>query len=151
MVRIAFKVVGFKMMLGEKMNQEEVLRAKKNLSDHELNVFNTEMIKHQKSTALAYLLWFFMGSLGIHKFYLGKVGLGLLYLLLGVAGWISLISSFSLALTDNLNGVYGGVTLYIVCFVILGILLFMDLFTIPRQIRERYNQAEIDVLSSMGS
>ena len=32
-----------------------------------------------KSKTTAYLLWFFFGVLGIHKFYLNKVGMGILY------------------------------------------------------------------------
>ena len=35
---------------------------------------------NQKSTGVAYLLWFFLGVLGVHQFYLGKTGRGLLYL-----------------------------------------------------------------------
>jgi TM2 domain-containing membrane protein YozV len=44
-----------------------------------------------KSKGIAYLLWFFFGFLGIHRFYLGKTGSGLLYLLTGgvfALGWI---------------------------------------------------------------
>ncbi|NLJ81636.1 MAG: NINE protein [Bacteroidales bacterium] len=33
-----------------------------------------------KSKVTAYLLWFFLGIFGAHKFYLGKVGMGILYL-----------------------------------------------------------------------
>jgi len=44
-----------------------------------------------KSKGVAYLLWFFFGWLSAHRFYLGKVGSGLLYLftlqLFGI-GWI---------------------------------------------------------------
>lgn len=36
-----------------------------------------------KDTAVAYLLWFFLGALGIHRFYLRQTGLGILYLLTG--------------------------------------------------------------------
>ena len=36
-----------------------------------------------KSLGIAYLLWFFFGILGIHKFYLGRIGMGILYLLTG--------------------------------------------------------------------
>ena len=35
---------------------------------------------NQKSTGVAYLLWLFLGGLGVHQFYLGKTGRGLLYL-----------------------------------------------------------------------
>lgn len=45
----------------------------------------------EKETWVAYLLWFFFGFLGIHKFYLGKMGWGILYLLTGglfLVGWL---------------------------------------------------------------
>lgn len=35
------------------------------------------------SLGVAYLLWFFFGWMGAHRFYLGKVGTGLLYLATG--------------------------------------------------------------------
>lgn len=38
-----------------------------------------------KSLGLAYLLWFFVGFLGVHHFYIGKVGRGIGYLL--TFGW----------------------------------------------------------------
>ena len=44
-----------------------------------------------KSTVVAYLLWFFLGGLGIHRFYLGRPISGIFYLLtlggFGI-GWI---------------------------------------------------------------
>jgi len=44
-----------------------------------------------KSKTTAYLLWFFFGLIGIHKFYLGKTGMGILYIFtagLFSIGWI---------------------------------------------------------------
>ena len=35
----------------------------------------------EKELWVAYALWFFCGLWGIHKFYLGKVGMGILYFL----------------------------------------------------------------------
>jgi TM2 domain-containing membrane protein YozV len=58
-----------------------------------------------KSKGVAYLLWFFLGWLSAHRFYLGKVGSGILYLLTGQLfgiGWI--IDLFILGgMVDNYN------------------------------------------------
>ena len=48
-----------------------------------------------KSTVVAYLLWFFLGGLGIHRFYLGRPISGIFYLLtlggfLGIGCFIDL-------------------------------------------------------------
>jgi len=54
-------------------------------------------ISQQKSVGLAYVLWFFLGALGIHKFYLGKVGMGIAYIFtLGFLGIGLLIDLFTL-------------------------------------------------------
>ncbi len=49
-----------------------------------------------KSVGLTYVLWFFLGLLGLHKFYLGKVVWGLVYLftagLFGLGWFIDLFT-----------------------------------------------------------
>jgi hypothetical protein len=50
-----------------------------------------EASMRDRSLGLAYVLWFFFGLLGIHQFYLGKIGRGILYLLTGGVlgiGWL---------------------------------------------------------------
>ena len=45
----------------------------------------------ERKVWVAYLLWFFFGLLGVHKFYVNKFGMGILYLLtagLCLVGWI---------------------------------------------------------------
>jgi hypothetical protein len=62
---------------------------------------------------VAALLAIFLGSLGAHKFYLGRIGLGILYLLLCwtfLPGFIGLIEGFLyLTMTeDAFRSKYGG-------------------------------------------
>lgn len=72
-----------------------------------------------KQTWLAYILWFFLGWLGIHKFYVGKTGMGILYIVLNGAAWVT--SFFFMGWFFWLPW---------------GILMLIDLFTLPRQVRE---------------
>lgn len=42
----------------------------------------------QKSVGIAYLLWFFLGVLGAHQFYLGKTGRAISYIF--TFGWLGI-------------------------------------------------------------
>lgn len=61
-----------------------------------------------KSKLTAYLLWFFLGGLSVHRFYLGKIGSGIIYLLTGqlfFIGW--LVDLFLLSsMVNNYNNRY---------------------------------------------
>lgn len=47
----------------------------------------TQAAISEKSKSTAALLCFFLGGLGIHRFYLGKAGSGIAMLLLNLFGW----------------------------------------------------------------
>ena len=52
----------------------------KDLTDQERLMFQNEYLAVQKSGTTAVLLALFLGGVGAHHFYMGKVGLGVLYL-----------------------------------------------------------------------
>lgn len=54
----------------------------------------------KKNPTTAVLLALFLGGLGAHKFYLGKTGMGIVYLIFSwttLPAWISIIEAFSLS------------------------------------------------------
>jgi TM2 domain-containing membrane protein YozV len=44
---------------------------------------------NRKSVGVAYLLWFFLGGFGAHRFYLGHIVSGAIQLMLFVLGWMT--------------------------------------------------------------
>jgi TM2 domain-containing membrane protein YozV len=69
----------------------------------------TEVGENDRSIIVAALLWWFLGIIGIHRFYLGYYGIGILYLLTGGLCGIGWIIDGILLLTGDLkpkNGKY---------------------------------------------
>lgn len=50
--------------------------AKRNLSSEQILLVSSELQKKQKTKTIAFLLWFFLGAFGAHRFYMGDSGLG---------------------------------------------------------------------------
>jgi len=59
------------------------------LSTQEQILIEQRVTNEAKSVGAAYLLWFFLGTLGAHRFYLGKTGSGVAQLILFVLGWLT--------------------------------------------------------------
>ena len=91
----------------------------KQLDEKELLIYNAEIQKVRKSTGVAYLLYFFFGGIGAHKFYLGQPGWGCMYILGAVSVLIGM-----------------GLPPVLVLALPWSIALFIDLFTIPGQNRK---------------
>lgn len=69
--------------------------AKQDLSTQELQLLASEMDSRKKSTATTWILWFFFGGLGGHRYYLGKIGSGVaMTLTLGGLGIWTIIDIF---------------------------------------------------------
>jgi len=78
---------------------------------------------NKKSVAIAYLLWFFFGMLGVHRFYLSQTGTGLAILFLTL-GSILLMTV--------------GIGFFTIFIPIIWV--FIDIFLIPGMARQ-YNTA----------
>ena len=87
-----------------------------------------------KSPLLAYLLWVFVGGLGIHRFYLGKTGTGIAMLALAILGAVTLPIGVGLIL-----------------WAVLGIWMLVDLFLIPGMVNEQRSQLREQLTSQMSS
>ncbi|MFC6465230.1 TM2 domain-containing protein [Marinilactibacillus sp. GCM10026970] len=85
------------------------------LTNEEKMVVNSEVANHKKSTGMAYLLWFFLGVFGIHRFYLNRKGSAIALLALFVTGWIT-----SVILIGFLFLFIGGIWLFIDLFLVAG-------------------------------
>ncbi|HLQ75074.1 MAG TPA: TM2 domain-containing protein [Alloiococcus sp.] len=53
-------------------------------SINRMTYIETYVNNNKKSAVLAYALWFFFGMFGAHRFYMGKVGTGLVQLALTI-------------------------------------------------------------------
>ncbi len=122
---------------------------KSQLSDKQLSILESEMKKYGKSVGVAYLLLIFLGTLGIHKFYLGKTLWGTVYLLLGIIGLGSWFAGSLVAFggIPELAGSLGAIGS--LCLGILSILILIDLFTLPRQVRKIYEKAEEKITNEL--
>lgn len=71
------------------------LLLKKDLSAEQLAMVESEVQRKQKSKAVMYLLWWFTGGLGGHRYYLGDIGYAIgMTLTLGGLGFWALIDVF---------------------------------------------------------
>jgi TM2 domain-containing membrane protein YozV len=100
---------------------------------------------NQKSMVIAYVLWFLLGWLGAHLFYVGKVALALIRIL--VTTVLPLFGSTFLAVLGIL---VSGVGLFLICTVIAIIWWVVDAFLIPGWIRE-HNTRLAAQLSGLGA
>ena len=96
---------GTKTVIG---NEPRAQEQQEDSNDEEIDYFET-IDSDDKSFPVAIGLWFFLGIIGIHRFYLGHIGIGILYLLTGGLcgiGWIVDGILFLIGSLEPKNGVY---------------------------------------------
>jgi hypothetical protein len=123
------------------------IEAQKQLTDRELIIFNSELDRKRKSTAVAYVLYFFLGGIGGHKFYMGKPLIGFFYALSSLGSLVFLAAAFDTSdITEDISTVLAVGSLPLLWF---GIMMLLDLFTIPRQIKKQEDRARNDLLTRL--
>lgn len=88
------------------------------LSTQEQILIEQRVTNEAKSVGVAYLLWFFTGGLGGHRFYLGHTGSGVGMLILTVIGLVTL-----------------AVVVGAVLLIAVGIWVLVDAFLIPGMVQ----------------
>jgi TM2 domain-containing membrane protein YozV len=87
---------------------------------------------NQKSILISYLLWFFFGGLGGHRYYNGRIGSGLAQLALLVLGLLAeLVGIATIAMQNNFVASVGGALLLLIA----GLWFLIDAFLIPGWVR----------------
>jgi TM2 domain-containing membrane protein YozV len=133
-------------------NNFGLIKLKKNLSSQELEILRSEVDRRKKSTGVAYALWFFLSFLGIHKFYLGKIFQGFLYILGPFLALVTMVMGLTLlgGVTEELQ--MGGLvfsSVGIFGLVFFGIWWLLDLFTLHRQVENVNLIIEKDILTKI--
>lgn len=121
---------------------------KRDLTLNELMVFQSEVRAHEKSAAIAYLM-LVGGHLGVHRFYLKRTGTAIAQLIL------FLVATGGYALTVLGSAVESEALMLfsLLLLVIPGLVLFIwiivDLFLMPRMVREYNEKVEQHIIAQI--
>jgi TM2 domain-containing protein len=117
------------------------------VSTEQLAVVEQRIANESKSSALAYVLWFFLGTLGIHNFYIGRTERGIAEFALLMGGSF-LWGAFS-AFARRIEGGGGAIFLVIpvTCWITWTVMWLIDLFIIPNEIKKYRDRLRAEYLA----
>jgi len=115
---------------------------KNKLSSKQLQLLHMELIKQRRNIWIAYLLWFFLGVLGIHQFYIGYSGSKLHW------GGIHIISLILGPILIG-SGATGAMLIGSLLLCAVGIKLIYDMFTIPTQVKKANEIIEYKIIEKI--
>ncbi len=121
---------------------------KSSLSPQELRAVESEFKRRRKSTLTTYALWFFLGGFGSHKFYLGKKRKGILYVIESFVAVVFIAAGGALAETSP-QAALVPIAIGLLGLLAFGAWWFVDLFTIPRQVRAYNENLEMEIVASL--
>lgn len=102
------------------------------LSTQQSILVEQRLNNEKKSVGIAYLLWFLLGGLGAHRFYLGQTGSAVTILILSVLGWATVSVVIGIAL-----------------LIAVVIWLLIDAFLIPRMVEQNKNLARMRIANEL--
>lgn len=121
---------------------------KQDLTLDEMMVFSSEMRASEKSTALAYLM-LLGGHLGLHRFYLNKKGTGILQLVLFLLACVFYFGMGIGSAAESDILIIISFILFAVPALVLFIWVIVDLFLLPRMLREYNARVEREILQEI--
>lgn len=129
---------------------ERLIALKSGLDERELHILNIELDRRRKSTGVTFALWFFLSWLGLHKFYLGRIATGIVYV---VAPWILILVFVAGFVMAESNPEAGGATAVLsgLALIVYGLWWLVDLFTIPRQVNAYNENLELEIIASLNA
>lgn len=123
------------------------------LTEKELQILYGEMATKRKTPLVTYVLFFLLGGFGVHKFYLGRGGLGLLYMFLTGASIFLFWFGFLMAVVAGKDvGAAPGFSVIALSWffwITLGICGLIDIFTIPKQTDAANDQMKSRIAASL--
>jgi hypothetical protein len=127
------------------MENDDLFQAQRQLSEKDLIIYNSELQKKVKSVGLAYFLLIFFAGLGLHKFYLGKIAEGIIYLIVGTVDFV-----FLQFIIFNADRNWEPSAFVYILFGVSGIFLLFDLLTLSTQISQQEKVLRRDLLAKFG-
>jgi len=135
------------------------LSQKERLTEKQIAILQTELMKSQRQVGFAYVLTLIGGFFGLHKLYLEKTGQAGLYLFLGL---VVILSGVIMLSVGGLIGFFMGSSraaeamgfssvLSFICLIILICLIIYDLFTLPEQVKRFNDELEEKIVMALPS
>lgn len=130
---------------------ETLLSVKKDLSAQELSMLNSEFQRHKKNTIVLWLLWWFTGIFGGHRYYLGDKGRAivhtvvfLLVLLIAVL-WNTYVMETVATIEEAM--IYGSAGMSL--FIIPALWALADAFFIGSRLSKKNTEIEMNIIDEI--
>ena len=104
----------------------------KKLTNDERLLVNSELERRGKNVMVAYLLLIFLGTIGVHRFYLGLKGTAITQLVLTLVGWATVL-----------------ILVGFIPLAIVGVWVFIDLFLLPGIIKSQNAELEKEIIDTL--